>query len=83
MTMATFTRSVCILLALVAVEATSAATANIMVLKPETCGNSNGEMYAYMSGSGSVDLMPSLDTPRSSKGTVTAADPPRGTNLTG
>ncbi len=34
--------------------AADAATASITVLKSETCGNSNGEMYATMSGSGDV-----------------------------
>ena len=34
--------------------ATNAATAVINIIKPETCGNSNGELNAYISGSGAV-----------------------------
>jgi uncharacterized repeat protein (TIGR01451 family) len=69
--MTTFPRSVCMMVAFVAVEAATAATANIMVLKPETCGNSNGEMYAYMSGSGSVAPYSYLWSNGATTGTIT------------
>ena len=48
------TRSAAAMAAICFAFVSNAATAYINVGKPETCGNSNGEMYAYISGSGSV-----------------------------
>ena len=47
-------RFVVLAVASIHVCSVSAASAYINVLRPETCGNSNGEMQAGMSGSGSV-----------------------------
>ena len=52
--MTAFPRSLFLLLAFVGAAAALAATAHITVLKPETCGNSNAELQAGMSGSGDV-----------------------------
>jgi uncharacterized repeat protein (TIGR01451 family) len=48
------TRSAATMAAICLAFVSNAATAYITVGKPETCGNSNGEMYAGISGSGSV-----------------------------
>ena len=53
--MSTILRFVVLAVASMYACAGSAATAHINVLKPETCGNSNGAMQAGISGSGGAD----------------------------
>ena len=52
--MSTILRTAILAFVLVCASAAYSATAYITVLKPETCGNSNGEMQAGISGSGSI-----------------------------